>query len=880
MDEPVPSARPQITVLLPCHALDDLPDWLDEHEADAVLAAWTVAWHPAVLAASAGLPDWASLDLPWTRGGRVIGLVPSGMADRFQAGASPSLEADQAFLHEHEPEQLEPALLAGCDAADADSRATADWQRQLVDDFRCLGLAVLLSERLARRMRTETSLETTGFPDAVAAAARAWHDGDEPVARERLTEAFGCLEAVRDHYYPVECWCLDLVLLAESSLAGLAEELTSPTPLGVLATPETLSQLTGQPAQLLDQLRQSIAAGSVEPVGSISPSLPPALLTPERLESELAEGRSAWQTAVGAEPAVYAQQAGPVAPLLPQLLPRLGYRGLLWTSFDGRSLPEPGTNRFQCEEARSQIEAAAPKLLDARAANAILSLPTALGDAMDHDHTVMLMFCHHAGTAGHWFRLLRRAAAWTGVFGRFVTPTGLLTETADSAAPVRFEPDAFPLRLTPDTAVATTATDDPAPLSSQAAWLTTAAEGLAARRAESISQLGGLECQPSQARAADPPVAGGQSSIRSSGWFAGWWRSRRRDDETLTLSTPGLQLRVHRGTGGIVSVRRGAAGRNLLSQQLAFRWPDTAASPATSWRPAPPAYSRMVADAIDRQGESIASRGRLVDVAGETLAGFQQTVSLVPDTAAAAVEIIVEPTAAAQALPVTEGDPLSQLLACRFAWNENDFCDLFRCLQTQLVATERQRVCSPWLLLLASEGGGLARGSRAGEAETGISRLQIFSGGLPWYVRSSPHTLDLLLATDLSQPQYRASLALGIDLPAAVDRAVNWAASGSLAPPPLPLALPSGVRLSLACRLTDPAGRAGLRLRLLESLGEPQTLRLDWGRPIDRAGCGPVADAEAGESDGVAVVGTAVEYRLRRRELVELEVWFCNDHHA
>lgn len=857
-------SRLQVTVFLPCHALADLPDWLDESEADAVLAAWTAAWHPAILAATRGLPDWASLDLPWTRSGGVVGVVPPGMADRFQAGAAAAATDEQEFLQDCDPDHLEAALLAACGIVAADSRTEAAWQRDLVADFHSLGLAMLLSERLALRMRTETSLDTSGFPEAVRGAAEAWQAGEQERARTQLAEAFGCLEAARDHYYAVDCWCLDLVLLAASSLAGLDAELDSPAALALLADPETVASLQAESPQLLTRISQRAAAESLGVIGSISPAVPPPLLSAEQLDRELARGRDAWLEAVAVQPQVFAQQAGPVHPLLVQLLPRLGYRGLLWSSFDGGSLPEPGMSRFQWEDGRAEIAAAACKLIDARAAGAVLSLPATLGDAMDHDHTVMLLFCHHAGTASRWFGLLRRAACWTGVFGRFVTPESLLAETADSAGPVRFEPDSFPLRLPPSE-----------PLSGPAASLRAEAERLVAGRDTAAGEIAAAACQlePHPAAAAGRS-SGNAAEGRSAGWLRSWWRPRG-DAESLTLSSPGLQLRVHRGTGGIVAFRRGPADRNLLSQQLACCWPDVAAGSTASWRPPQVRYSRMVADAIDRQEQAITSEGRLIDAAGETLAQFRQQVSLVPGLPAAMLEIAVELTAAAAALATTD-DPWSRFLACRFAWNENDFCDVFRCLQSQLIATQRQRLCSPWLLVLASEGGGLGRG-RGPEAGEVTTNLQLFCDGLPWHLRSSPHTLDTLLATSLQPQRLEARLALGIDLAGATERAISWTAGRSLAVPPLPLPLPAGVRLTAAENLSEPSGRRGLRLQLLETVGEAQPLRFDWSRPIAearRAGGDPAAEGD------VAIVGTALEYRLARREWLDLEIWFRDDHHA
>jgi hypothetical protein len=84
--EPSPSpAAPRITVFLPCHTLDDFPAWLDEAEADDVLAAWTSGWHPALVAASGRPPRWSSVDLPPPDDGPLLGIVPAAFDARFAA---------------------------------------------------------------------------------------------------------------------------------------------------------------------------------------------------------------------------------------------------------------------------------------------------------------------------------------------------------------------------------------------------------------------------------------------------------------------------------------------------------------------------------------------------------------------------------------------------------------------------------------------------------------------------------------------------------------------------------------------------------------------------------------------------------------------------
>jgi hypothetical protein len=123
-------------------------------------------------------------------------------------------------------------------------------------------------------------------------------------------------------------------------------------------------------------------------------------------------------------------------------------------------------------------------------------------------------------------------------------------------------------------------------------------------------------------------------------------------------------------------------------------------------------------------------------------------------------------------------------------------------------------------------------------------------------------------------------MALGIELAAASDRGISWAAGGSLAAACTVPGLPGDVRLTSACCLTDSTGLVGLRLRLLESTGSPQQLQLDWSRPIERASRRSPAVNERPEVESVTVVGTTVEYSLARNEWVELEIWFSHDHHA
>jgi hypothetical protein len=94
-------------------------------------------------------------------------------------------------------------------------------------------------------------------------------------------------------------------------------------------------------------------------------------------------------------------------------------------------------------------------------------------------------------------------------------------------------------------------------------------------------------------------------------------------------------------------------------------------------------------------------------------------------------------------------------VACRFAWNENDDIDLCRSLHGESIVTERSRFTAPHFLELRSVAGG------AGDA-----RVLIATGGLPWHVRCTPHTVDTILAgPGVAHASRRLVLGLGIAVP-------------------------------------------------------------------------------------------------------------------
>jgi hypothetical protein len=832
-----------VTVLLPCHTLDDFPTWLQEPEADGLLAAWTAAWHPAIVAAAGGPPAWASVDLP-PPADAVAGIVPVFCDDRFVAQANPD-DADRWVRHKTSGGEITAALAARLqgDGGDRDALPATGW----ADDFRALGLAVLLAELLARRMRTEADLAATGFDAAVVAAARAAVSGDDAAAEAGLAEAFACLETTRSRYYSVESWAVDVVLLAPTTGgAAVLAELESPVPLALVAEGETVRRLAEKHPAAVAAVRDAVASGRVEACGGRDDSRPIEFCSPEEIAAALSAGRQAWLDHVGKPPSCYAASAGGSSAILPQLLAGFGFRSAIWSLFDGSPLPDPGGGLIRWQgTGGGSIEAIGRPPVDAGRATTILELPDRIGDALDHDHVAIVAFAHYAGAASPWHGLLRRIGRWCGLVGRFVTPSDLVSRSAGSVTQASFEPDAFaPATPAGDDAVAAVA----AATRDQAAALVAASRGAVAGL---LAPAGG----PGR-----PTGIAAHAAVRKPRWLPAGFLGRRRDDDALLLDNGLVQLRPHPRSGGLLSLRRPADRGNRISQQLSLR---TTAPPSSGgWEPSEERaeHTRMEADTITRAGPAsagaIESRGRLVDQAGRCRGRFAQRMQLVEGLPLATLEIEVRLDE-----PVT-GPLFEAHVASRFAWNENEDVELRRSLHLQSIATERTRFSAPHFVEIAPDA------SRAGGA------VVILTGGLPWHLLSSPHVLDTILLG--SGREVNCRLAVGIDLKRPWDAALELTAGGL---PTAGLALPANVRLivdppALAYppQLHDPPTM--LRAGLVESAGRAGEVRIEWARDVVRAAAvdplgHPLPDV------AVTVAGRATTLRLERYQWLGLAIEFA-----
>jgi hypothetical protein len=878
-------APDRILVFLPCHALDDFPTWLEEQEADALLSAWTAAWHPWLIATVGAAPWWASVDLPPATDGSCLGIVPAPWDDRFATQSNPLCIAGSTWVRD--VSGGEEILAAAARALGREDGAGPLPGDELAAEFRDFGLARLLAELLARRMRSSLDDEGPTLNAALVAAATSAVAGDAAAARAALRECYATLAATRARYYPVDVWLVDLVLLAETTLGrGLDRELDAPVPVGLVATGQVVEALAAANPAAVDRIRGRIAAGTLSPAGGRHDARPLDACAPEQILDSFDRGLAAWRGHVGTAPAVYAQCSGGSSAILPQLLTGLGFKGAVWSLFDGTPLPDPGAGRIRWEgTGNGCIDGIGRPPLDARLAKTILGLAGRIGDAMDHDHTVVIPFAHYAGTAGPWFDALRRIGAASSLLGTFVTPDDFFARTTGAGTTVSFAPDAFPVTLPADRAAeaAGDGGDDGIaadPVAAQAAAIGEAARGILAAR-EPL-----LEALPPQR---DPAGAAPAARVRprsGGGWGLGrLFTGAAATRDELVLEHGLVRVAAHRQTGGLLSVRRPDDRANRLSQRLSVRSTRPPPPPGRAWEdPLDRAeYAEMRADAVERvttpSGDAaIESRGRLLGAGGRELGRFTQRIELAPGLPLVVLTLDV------RLATRPRGPLLEHHAACRFAWNENEDYELCRGLHTQSVATERGRFTAPWFVGLGDPWAGAAEGSGG---------VVLLTGGLPWHLRSSPHMLDTILPSTPVDGGCRMAVGVGLERP----WDVGLALCAGVPPADLRAAtvlggIPANVRLTLGGVRFAGGRLAGARVGLLESAGRDGEAVVEWAAEVatarvgdwtgtDPTGTAPTgtsptgtAPAAPGPDSRVRIDGRTTAVSLRRHEWLPLDVEF------
>ncbi|QDU80436.1 hypothetical protein Pla110_21660 [Polystyrenella longa] len=348
-------------------------------------------------------------------------------------------EADDAqqIIEETADTQNIPEVV---DLSEMLSRLSPDLER----DFMALGFAYLQIELLSRQMHHFSSVDDIALRLSASKAAKSALEGDEPAARRGLSRCFELLQDVREIFYPVESYLVDLCLLAPDSdpekLKAICEQASrkhdreetgeeEPAPGSAYRHPVNF-MLSAAELQELDEAQPEACAelattwnqGKIDFCGGEQLDRPASLLPVESVLWNFNKGHETYERILNQRPKMWARRRFGFSTLLPMLLKRMGYKSALHFALDDGIYPDEEHTRFQWEGADgSFIDTCSRIPMAADSASSFLKFPQRLSESMQGDNVAGVILARYPEEKTPWMEDLRRIAAYAPVLGKFVT---------------------------------------------------------------------------------------------------------------------------------------------------------------------------------------------------------------------------------------------------------------------------------------------------------------------------------------------------------------------------------------------------------------------------------------------------------------------------
>jgi alpha-mannosidase len=408
----------ELTVLIPCHSLEDFPTELGEQPAEGLLNAFAVLWHPVLLAAAGVMPRWKRADeMHEVQPNRLVIVptasndwVPHGWVERARragANAVGGLTERQAML----------------DAALAPLESPPAVDPDLARDFLAFGACYLQTELLTRHMRNFSHVDEVHLQREAVAAARAAVQGDRVAAETHLRYCFEMLLECRERFYPVDCYLIDLCLviprLADDHLRGL---LGQSVPVNLMGTAHDWTGIAESHPDLIESAKSAIANNRLELIGAEWKETCTPLLSMQTLIWQMQRGLRAFGSLFGRRPSTWGRRRFGIDPFLPQLISRSGMSAALHVAMDDGLYPDQEHSRLRWSGCDGTVIDALSRIpLAGDSAASFLRFPVRMSESMDHDQTAAIVFARWPELRTPWLDDFRRMQKYAPVLGRFVT---------------------------------------------------------------------------------------------------------------------------------------------------------------------------------------------------------------------------------------------------------------------------------------------------------------------------------------------------------------------------------------------------------------------------------------------------------------------------
>ncbi len=407
-----------LSILIPSHSIEDLPLDLPESQAESLLNAFSVSWHPLLLDAAGTRPQWERADEPPENHKHRLYIIPTGSQDWVPCGWIENARESGAVVITGATDR-EAMIEQVLQPLETDKSVDSD----LVADFLAFGHCCLQLEVLTRQMRYFNELDERRLEGEMVAAARAAVANDRPAAESHLRSCFEILLEGRERFYPVDCYLADLCLLSpEMADDHWAKLVTSDRTVNFLAPIAGVKEIAEAHPQPWETFIKRWRDQQQELIGGEWQESHNALLPLEPVLNSFHHGLREVEQLCGRRPTVWGRRTYGVGVQVPQVLDKLGYEGALHFVMDDGLYPdeEQGKHRWEgCDG--SIIDALSRIPLAGDSASGMLRFPQRMAETMDYDSAALLILARWPKLHTPWLEDFHRIHRYAPVLGRFVT---------------------------------------------------------------------------------------------------------------------------------------------------------------------------------------------------------------------------------------------------------------------------------------------------------------------------------------------------------------------------------------------------------------------------------------------------------------------------
>ena len=442
------------------------PPEMTDAAASLAWAAASIPWHPALLAASDGLPRLEELAFPSDPIAGEVRVVAGSLGQLAPAYRDQAEEAGVPLIEVVDADRI--ARVAAILEAASLAMPGMPLDDPVAGDFLALGSAQRWLRDLSVAMDHVDLLDRTSLAREIAGGSKAWIAGDTNAATNRLRAGFELLTQARERIFPTEAYVLDLCLLDPATPAdALIDALDARTPVTLVAPAFAVDVLARREPDTVARIREAITEGWLDVAGGAWSESDEPFAPWGSVLWQYAQGSRGYREHLeGRNVETFARRRYGLHGQVPQLARRYGLKYAIYVALDSGKFPIPIESKRSWEAADgSAIEAMTRPPIAADRAVEGARLAWRIGRSMREYQVAVIALAHWPDQVAPWYRDFRRVAAYSPVLSRWVTandffhhsdrPYEVLTPKSDDLAPAYL--------------TQAVAKSDPAPISARAA---------------------------------------------------------------------------------------------------------------------------------------------------------------------------------------------------------------------------------------------------------------------------------------------------------------------------------------------------------------------------------------------------------------------------